>query len=154
VQRWKLLGALAAAVSAAVGLWLRSPGNRITPENFDRLRAGMTRADVEALLGPPGAYVTGPGVIDGTGYRHEYFVPPQPRMGTPAVWDCDDARIVVDFDDAGRATMKTFLSTKRIDQPPLDNLLCRLRLLWERWFPDRTPPPQPPVIEPPKVTRE
>jgi hypothetical protein len=45
------------AVLLAAGafvLWPRP--ERITRENFKRIREGMTQAEVEAILGPPGDY--------------------------------------------------------------------------------------------------
>jgi hypothetical protein len=48
---------------AAFALWPR-PG-RITRENYDRISAGMSRAEVEVILGPPGDHTTGPNVYHG-----------------------------------------------------------------------------------------
>ena len=53
-----VLAGLAVLVAAgAVVLWPEPP-SRITRENFDRVREGMTQAEVEAILGPPGDYRT------------------------------------------------------------------------------------------------
>jgi hypothetical protein len=53
------LAGLAVVVGAGtVVLWPRA--DRITLENFDRIKKGMRRAEVEAILGPPGDYTTGP----------------------------------------------------------------------------------------------
>src|SRR5262245_23034627 len=55
-----VLAGLAVVVAAgAVVLWPRA--DRITLENYDRIRDGMTRAEVEAILGPPGDQRTGLG---------------------------------------------------------------------------------------------
>jgi hypothetical protein len=82
VRRRKLLVALAglAVVVAAVVVVLWPRPDRITQENYDRIRVGglwgedwathdnrapvkkgMTRTEVEAILGPPGDYRTGLG---------------------------------------------------------------------------------------------
>jgi hypothetical protein len=59
-----VLAGLAVVVAAgAVVLWPRLP-SRITRENFDRLKKGMSRAEVEAILGPPGDCRTGRGEIE------------------------------------------------------------------------------------------
>jgi outer membrane protein assembly factor BamE (lipoprotein component of BamABCDE complex) len=61
VQRRKLLLALAGLALVVAGtfvLWPRA--NRITRENFDHIEKGMSRAQVESILGPPGDYRTGP----------------------------------------------------------------------------------------------
>src|SRR5271157_3720138 len=38
---------------------LKAGGGRITRQNFDRIRLGMSWSEVVAILGPPGNYVTG-----------------------------------------------------------------------------------------------
>ncbi len=57
-HKWKLLAVagLALASVAAFALWPRP--NRFTREDYDRIHKGMTRAEVEAILGPPGDYTT------------------------------------------------------------------------------------------------
>jgi hypothetical protein len=55
------LAGLAVVVAAGVVvLWPRTAPERITRENYDRIRNGMSRAEVEAILGPPRDYSTGP----------------------------------------------------------------------------------------------
>jgi hypothetical protein len=70
----KLIAALAAGLvlagAAAFALWPRPV--RATPENFRQISLGMSRAQVQTVLGPPGEYLTGP--VD--------FV----RKGTRDVW--------------------------------------------------------------------
>src|SRR5262245_14338544 len=61
MRRRTLLVALAGlAVTVPVAAWLLWPGqDEITPENYERIKAGMSRAEVEAILGgPPGDYRT------------------------------------------------------------------------------------------------
>jgi hypothetical protein len=62
MRRRTLLVALAGlAVVGAVGavvLWL--PEDRITESNVDRVRRGMSQAEVKVILGPPGDYTSGP----------------------------------------------------------------------------------------------
>ena len=61
-RRRKLLVALAGlAVVVAVGaviLWSQLEPDRITQASFERIRVGMTRADVAAILGPAGDFRT------------------------------------------------------------------------------------------------
>src|SRR5262245_5172511 len=64
-RRRKVLVALVAVVVAGLAyagwLWLAwRPSHRlINRENFKRIEQGMTRKEVEAILGPPGDYRTG-----------------------------------------------------------------------------------------------
>jgi hypothetical protein len=55
MRRWKLFVALvglAMLVAGAVVLW--PPPKLITRESFGSIRTGMTRAEVEAIVGSPG----------------------------------------------------------------------------------------------------
>jgi hypothetical protein len=54
-NRWLLLGLLLACIVGVVlvVLALLPPTPGITKENFDRIEVGMTRAEVEAILGGP-----------------------------------------------------------------------------------------------------
>jgi hypothetical protein len=65
MRRRKLLVALALAVAvAAAAVVLLPRPDRIAREDYDRIRPGMTRGEVEAILGPPGDYRTGRGESD------------------------------------------------------------------------------------------
>jgi len=55
-KKWWIIAA--ATIAGCVGLAfvipaLRPPRPGVTKENFDRIEIGMTRAEVEAILGPP-----------------------------------------------------------------------------------------------------
>jgi hypothetical protein len=148
-----LAGLAVVAAAGAVVLWPRP--ERITRENFDRIRDGITRADVEAILGPPGDYRTGHGEMDyGTGENTDWtpdsgpdFAPrtnwsrlrgvrgqssedPSLRAG----WIGDSFAILIVVDKSGQVTHKS-LSPRRTTQGPLDNLLWRVKRQWRRWFP-------------------
>jgi hypothetical protein len=103
---------LAVLVGVGAFLWLRpNPALRITHENCDRIRAGMTRAEVEAILGPPGDYTTGPTSPKPTSpkWDGQDLLPLYVRLGLgddpgPATcesWDCDSASITVSFAQNG-----------------------------------------------------
>ena len=82
-RRRLLLGAgVLALLGLAVGLvvWPARPRPRVTTENFRRLRLGMSRRQVERILGPPhcaGAVV------------HSL------------VWEGDGVRVTLDFSESG-----------------------------------------------------
>jgi len=64
-RRTVILGLAGLAVMfAVVAVVLRPRPDRITREDYDRIRPGMTRAEVEAILGPPDDYRTGRGESD------------------------------------------------------------------------------------------
>jgi hypothetical protein len=63
MRRRKLLVVLAglavvAAAAVAIALWPQPASSLMTRQNFDRIRQGMTQAEVEAILGSPGDYRT------------------------------------------------------------------------------------------------
>jgi hypothetical protein len=133
MRRRKLLAAVALGVLAlvavgAIALWPQP--SRITDENFDCIHKGMTRAEVEAILGPPGDYTTGPVNYDTR--PPVYFLSPD---GSVAFWNSDMAYAHVLFDASGKVEEIFFHPGRPQDQGPLANLLWRAKRQWERWFP-------------------
>jgi hypothetical protein len=132
--RWLLL-LVGLAVVVAVGafaLWPRK--DRITRENFDRIQNGMSLAEVEAILGPPGDHRTRP-----TTYEPHFLEPPRlaDRVASqPAVdikkWQGDAGDVEVVFSNGKRSA--AFYATDPVNQGPLDNLLWRAKRLWRRLF--------------------
>jgi hypothetical protein len=123
--------ALAAVTLVGVGVFALWPEqNRITLENFDRIRKGMSMADVEGILGPPGDYSNGPVNYDGSAMV--YFVPAE---GTSVVhWTGDAGFGRVYFDSSGKVDDQVFEPGRREKQSPIDNLLWRAKRQWRRWF--------------------
>jgi len=154
MRRRTLLVALAGlAVVVAVGvvvLWPRA--DRITRENFERIREGMSRAEVEAILGPPGDYRTGHGETGFDGSEVTGWTP-DPRFGLddalawskfpgqspedPRRWAnwLSDSFLVLIVIDESRQVIHKQIDPRRRTQGPLDNLLWRLKRQWHRWFP-------------------
>jgi hypothetical protein len=139
-----VLAALAVVVAAgAVVLWPRP--ERVTKENYDRIRAGMTRAEVEAILGPPGDYRTGHGEMDyggtwlsdpGPGFAlRTSWGPGESTKYLRADWMGDSFGIVILIGQSGSVVHKLGLP-RRTPQGPLGNLLWRLKRQWRRWFPE------------------
>jgi hypothetical protein len=160
--RWLLaLAGLAVLVAGVVVLWPRP--ERITPEKVDRIHEGMSRAEVEAILGgPPGDYRTvwtewegndcdepfNCGSVDlhswcaeTKGYqpdlKHSVLVQGELVVSGNHVvgdWFGNDGCIEVCFSPEV-VTDKDFLPTVRRERALFDNLFWRTRRLWHRWFP-------------------
>jgi hypothetical protein len=149
MRRRTLLVVLAVVVAAGVVvLW--PGGGRVTQANAIRIRRGMsfsevkailgiTRAEVEASLGPPGDHTTGPTRPTGGGHACGWLCTRGPGVGlayeSVAQWLTDDGSIVVAFDAKGRVDSWEWNPTQRVEQGPLDNLLWRAKRQWHRWFP-------------------
>jgi hypothetical protein len=111
---------------------------RIAERNFTRIAEGMRRAEVEAILGPPGDYTTGPTDSPARGglyllKRDESYYP---MYDATQEWKGNTAIIRVGFDSANVATYKEYVRNYRVDQGLFDNLLWRLQRQWHRWFPE------------------
>jgi hypothetical protein len=136
--RRKLI-AVVAGLALLVGagafvLWPRP--DRITRENLGRIRDGMSLAEVEAILGPPGDHRTKP-----TTYHRHFLEPPRhadTMASEPDVdvkkWQGDTGDIEIVFSNG--ETSAAFYATDPVNQGPLDNLAWRAKRLWRRWFPE------------------
>jgi hypothetical protein len=107
----------------------------ITEDNANRIRVGMSRAEVLATLGPPGDYRSGQ-----TNWTvNEESV--RLRGHTYDAWQTDWCIIGVEYDSEKRvveqpAGWPTYQSACRVEQSRLGNLLWRLKRPWQRWFPE------------------
>jgi hypothetical protein len=115
-------------------LWPRQP--RVTQDRCARVRAGMTRAEVYEILGPPGDYSTGPVEFSGD---QEYFRgcadltkdwPTQFTERDFARWWGDAGCAWVRFDETERATACEFVSHSSIEQGPIESIIWRIRRKW------------------------
>jgi hypothetical protein len=115
---------------------------RITFDNYQRIAAGMSRSEVEAILGPAGDFTTGPTSHVGRGEGVDYtyrlklrgldVVPDPPQH---LEWLADNLVVGVSFDSTGRVNCKEFCDQEREDQTPLQNLCWLAFREWRRWFP-------------------
>jgi hypothetical protein len=138
MRRRKLLVVLAAlAALVAAGMVVLWPlGDRISLANYERIREGMTLAEVEAILGQPGDYTTGP--ADGLGVYLCGGSEPVVRLNADRVlyfWVGDTAMIYIVIDAGTGTVLRSFDPVDRVPQPTLDNLLWRAKRLRHRWFP-------------------
>jgi hypothetical protein len=141
MRRRKLIAAVALGVlglvafGAFVLLWLPRPesASRITRENYTRIHYGMSRAKVEALLGPSGDYRTAP-----TAKRAElefatWWMGSQ-SVRSRNVWIADAAEIRVAYGLVDDAVMATGFVLE-----PEKNFFViarwRAERQWRQWFP-------------------
>jgi hypothetical protein len=118
---------------AVVVLWSRTEPDRITRQNYDRIVADMTQADVEAILGPPSDYRDGP--TDNSPCTESALLRASRERPLAsdysAFWHGDAASIVVEITPDGDI-MKNWCPSRI--RGPLETLLWRAKRQWHRWF--------------------
>lgn len=131
-----LAGLTVAAAAVAFVLWPR--GERITAENFRRIKEGMSRAEVEAILGPPDDHSTGP-IWDGALY--EYGPAFSLRTHWDAVWlnDAGSIQLNYNLDDpptVWKLERRTFYQHQQLARTPIEKMVWRIKHQWWNWFPE------------------
>lgn len=97
-------------------------------QNFDRIQEGMTRAEVETLLGcPPGDHTTGPVEFDSDDMGILIIALDMRQGRWLKEWDGDQGNIMVSFDDEDVVQWKYLLPGRRP------------RPAWWRWLQERHP---------------
>jgi hypothetical protein len=139
-----LAGLTVVVAAGAVVLWPR-PSARLTLENCNRIRQGMSRAEAEAILGPPGDYATVP-FDNGSGSEVDpsYVYSQVVRSLSTGydsnrvrAWCGNDRLIMIAFDGPnGRVVALSSTQLTKWDQSSLENLLWRAKRQWHRWFPE------------------
>jgi hypothetical protein len=129
-------GLVALLVVGTFLLWPRS--DRITEESFARIQKGMTRRQVEAILGPPGDYTTGP--VDGLQAYRCGGSKPIVRLDEKTslfFWIGDATLISVVLDEETGTTLGMDChAVHKQPQSTLANLAWRAKRRWPRWFPE------------------
>jgi hypothetical protein len=139
--------------AGALILWPRSQTSRVTRENFARIQQGMSRHDVEAILGPPGDYRTGQTALilplNSHGGFNGRLTPAQIAYDaetadlfpgffddgcTFELWQCDDAVIWICYDKDG-VSMWDFAPIVRVRGGLLADICWQLERMWHRWVP-------------------
>jgi hypothetical protein len=135
-KRLRLLAALTALLVTALALILFLPRQpRITETNLNRVRPGMTRPEVEAILGgPPGFYAGGPTLLlpDECHRVISDEIVPDSMLER---WWGDDGALSVTFNPSGRVIGSQWCRCKRIELGLVGWLRWRFAVEWERCFP-------------------
>jgi hypothetical protein len=141
--RWAIVG-LALALVLAVGAFAPWPRpDRITKENCDRIRKGMSRAEVYALLGPPGDHRTVDTVMPIDSNRAFTHMVPKLYDNLFSRWEVEELTWLGDegnihvYLGTGGVVNNCFTFMDKLDQNPLDNLLWRSKRQWREWFPEK-----------------
>jgi hypothetical protein len=148
-SRWLLWSGAAVAVCIALAVaWVFLPQERIGPAAYDRIKVGMTRQQVEGIIGlPTGDYYTGPrspssmsgpyGTLNKeAGVRRSDlsdgprgFASRDGRRVKLEQWWGDNYIVEVGFGEDGAAVGCDLYD---VDPPLHPDLLTRLRS-WSRW---------------------
>jgi hypothetical protein len=134
MRRRKLLGTLVLGLVALVAVVVWPRPDRITRENFERIKNGMSRVEVEAILGPPEDYSTGPELPVSSRHvtlNRSFEVIPGSQYFR---WLNDTASVSVYFDQDAVYSAR-FRVPILLKQTPLDNLLWRAKRQWRKVVP-------------------
>jgi hypothetical protein len=130
-----LAGPVMMIAAGTVVLWPQP--SRVTKANYDRIKIGMSRAEVEAIFGPPGDYTSGPVrsrsgmVID---YSDMEFVQRLERENL-WWWATDDGSADISFDKGNQVIAMEFGTHAKEPQGAFSTLVWRAKRQWHRWFP-------------------
>ena len=134
-RRLLLFGVPLALVAIGVSGWLLYPTTAITRENAAKIQDGMTRRQVEAILGgPPRDETTGPILpeddsLDGWGL-FMLMMEPKKHPTTarqPCYWFSDHVTVMVYFHNDGHMDFHMELAMRRRPENPLELLRRWLR---------------------------
>src|SRR5262249_7092156 len=140
MRRRKLIAAVGLTVVVAVGafvLWPRP--DPLTLENCSRIKVGMSREEVRAMIGPPGRFHTGTIIVIGAVKPNQFYNPDgdavyeSDRAGRRDIWASDSVYVVLGYDPSGAVVSGTVCAAVR--DPSLYSFLWRAKLLWRKWFP-------------------
>jgi hypothetical protein len=132
------LGVLALVAAGAFALRPHLElASRITRENYTRIQVGMNRAELEALLGPPGDYRTGP-----TAKRTKVEIAAMwislQHVRSTSVWIADTVEIRVDYGPDNPDVEGVVLATRFALEPERNFFTIarwRAERQWRKWFP-------------------
>jgi hypothetical protein len=132
-----VLAELALVLAAAVATIIGPRADRVTEANFQRVQEGMSRAEVEAILGPADDYTTGPTILTKDGFDKVFFMIDERNKSVllpVTYWFGDSAVICVVFNTANTVDAKSLDGNSRRSQSILDDFRWRAKRQWRRWF--------------------
>jgi hypothetical protein len=104
------------------------PRDRLTWENFERIQLGMTRDQVERILGPPGDYSRGGGLYSGPGLIRTIGIARFAKEGE--LWWNDGPNIIVHFDSADKVEGIHIYNRWTLGSPETETFWAKAR----RWL--------------------
>jgi hypothetical protein len=133
--RWVVTG-LAVPMLIVLTAWLRpQPSSPVTWPNCERIRKGMSLAEIEEILGPPGDSRTAPFIYIEIPHVITWSAPHEPS-GTEYEWQGDSMRIAIEFSGPdARASRLTHWSRCRGAPGEMYTLIWRAKRQFQRWFP-------------------
>jgi hypothetical protein len=141
-----LLAELAVVLAGAVGMSPRT--EKVSWDNYDRVRKAVmkawpaapgspprwyfdtTREKVEAALGPPGDYRTGPTA------NVAQYAPAAVQGCTTFKWQGDRITIYIQMTKGGEVFDMQATPAFPVDNNPVESVLWRAKRQWHRWFPE------------------
>jgi hypothetical protein len=120
-----VVSVLVLLASAAKSVLFPAGNSRLTWENAKRIEEGMRLEEVEAILGPPGDYRTGPRTPLLWDQDSIFYA-----SGVELTWDGDEVKLVVRLgpDDRVKVSLHLPMEPKRV------GLLDLLRWRWDHWW--------------------
>jgi hypothetical protein len=133
MKRQTVLVGLLGLVLVVAGAFVLLPrSNRVTRENFDRIRDGMSEDEVYAVLGRSGDYANGPTELDDA-------VEPLPFASQFMIhswtnWAGDTGHIAIAFGKDHTVYQTYFAPQHNTKLSLLDRLLWRAKRQWQEWY--------------------
>jgi hypothetical protein len=136
-RTWLAIAGVVLTISASLLVLRPNPDARISRENYERIKEDMTKAEVEAILGPPGDYRSMP--VDYTLNLADGFCEgPDSRSYSVEnhSWKGDRSTISVDYNYLGKVIHSHRADVLEPTPGPLNVLVWRTKRQWRRWFPE------------------
>jgi hypothetical protein len=126
-KRKRLAAVLVTVATGAVAVAVLWPWPRVSRAKYDRIKLGMSRAQIDTLLGGPGDFTTRATCVSASA-EPAWEGAPEAWLGAATeAWRGDEGTIWVAFDASGRVAAKRFQPGERCEPSRLEKFLRRLR---------------------------